>query len=75
MEPWQGKNKFTDRTGKAFFVPKQEIADNNYDLPSTATRKSSTRKSNTSPQGHHRPPQKLEAEIAKDLADLEAMLG
>ncbi|MGE3777061.1 MAG: N-6 DNA methylase [Pirellulaceae bacterium] len=68
--------KDTDRTAKAFFVPKKEIADNDYDLSLNRY------KEIVHEEVKYDPPmvilarlKKLEAEIAKDLRELEAMLG
>lgn len=72
----KGKSKFTDRTAKAFFVPKADIAANNYDLSLNRY------KEVVHEEVEYEPPKviiarlkKLEAEIARDLAELEAMLG
>lgn len=68
--------KDTDRTAKAFFVPKAEIADNGYDLSIGRY------KEIVQDEVQYDPPKKilgrlkkLEAEIGKDLDELEAMLG
>lgn len=68
--------KDTDRTAKAFFVPKKEIADNSYDLSINRY------KEIVYEEVEYDPPKvilgrlkELEAEIAKDLDELEAMLG
>lgn len=75
---WAKRNpkKDTDRTDKAFFVPKREIADNDYDLSLNRY------KEIVHEEVKYDPPKvilarlkKLEAEIAKDLKELEAMLG
>jgi type I restriction enzyme M protein len=74
---WAKRNpsKDTDRTDKAFFVSKAEITQNNFDLSV------SRYKQIVHEEVEHDPPQrilkrlkKLEAEIAADLEDLEAML-
>ena len=68
--------KDTDRKAKAFFVPKSEIGENDYDLSL------SRYKEIVHPEIEYDPPQvilgrlkSLEKEIAEDLAELEAMLG
>ena len=75
---WANRNpkKDTDRTDKAFFVPKSEIAENDYDLSINRY------KEIVYEEVQYDPPKviiarlkKLEAEIAKDLEELEAMLG
>ena len=75
---WAKRNpkKDTDRTAKAFFVPKQEIADNDYDLSINRY------KEIVHEEVKYDPPKtilkrlkKMEAEIASDLEELEAMLG
>ena len=75
---WAKRNpkKDTDRTARAFFVPKSEIADNGYDLSLNRY------KEIVHEEVHYDPPKKilarlkkLEAEIATDLEELEAMLG
>lgn len=75
---WAKRNakKDTDRTAKAFFVPKKEIADNGYDLSINRY------KEIVHEEVKYDPPKKIlkrlkkmEAEIAKDLDELEAMLG
>lgn len=70
------KKQFADRRGQAFFVPKKEIAEQNYDLSLNRY------KEVVHEEVEYDPPKtiikrlkKLEAEIAKDLAELEAMLG
>jgi len=67
---------FTDRTAKAFVVPKSEIADNKYDLSLNRY------KEIVHEEVKYDPPKKilarlkkLETEIARDLEELEAMLG
>jgi type I restriction enzyme M protein len=75
---WAKRNpkKDTDRTAKAFFVPKREIADNGYDLSINRY------KEIVHEEIKYDPPKtilkrlkKMEAEIAKDLEELETMLG
>ena len=75
---WGKRNpkKDTVRTDKAFFVPKAEIAENRYDLSINRY------KEIVDEEVQYDPPKKilgrlkkLEAEIAKDLEELEAMLG
>ncbi len=75
---WAKRNpkKDTDRTDKAFFVPKSEIVENNYDLSINRY------KEIVYEEVEYDPPKviigrlkKLEAEIATDLEELEAMLG
>lgn len=75
---WAKRNpkKDTDRTAKAFFVPKQEIAGNGYDLSINRY------KEIVHEEVKYDPPKrilkrlkKMEADIAKDLEELEAMLG
>ena len=75
---WAKRNpkKDTDRTAKAFFVPKQEIAAGAYDLSINRY------KEIIHEEVKYDPPKtilkrlkKMEAEIAKDLDELEAMLG
>jgi len=68
--------KDTDRTAKAFFVPVQEIKDNKYDL--SINRYKETRYEDV----EYEPPKviikklrALEQEIARDLDELEGMLG
>lgn len=74
---WTKRNpkKDADRTAKAFFVPKAEIADNGYDLSINRY------KEMVHEEVEYDPPKmilkrlkKMEAEIAKDLEELEAML-
>jgi type I restriction enzyme M protein len=73
-----GKNnkQFAERTAKAFYVPKDEIAANGYDLSLNRY------KEIVYVEVEYDPPKKiigrlreLEAAIAKDLDELEAMLG
>ena len=68
--------KDTDRTDKAFFVPKKEIEENKYDLSINRY------KEIVHEEVEYDPPKtilkrlkKMESEIAKDLEELEAMLG
>jgi type I restriction enzyme M protein len=77
IERWKKRSakKDTDRTAKQFMVPIKEIEDKEYDL-SINWYKEAKHEEVT-----HDPPKKiiarlraLEAEIAKDLSDLEAML-
>ena len=73
-----GKNKrqFTDRKGQAFYVPKKEIAEQNYDLSLNRYKEVVHEEIE-----HDRPKEiigrlkKLESELAKELEELEAMLG
>lgn len=74
---WAKRNpkKDTDRKDKAFFVPKAEIAENKYDLSLNRY------KEVVHEEVKYDPPKKiltrlkkLEAEIASDLEELEAML-
>ncbi len=75
---WAKRNpkKDTDRKGKAFFVPKAEIAENKYDL-SLNRYKEVVHEEVTYdlPKKILARLKKLEAEIASDLHELEAMLG
>lgn len=75
---WAKRNpkKDTDRKDRAFFVPKAEIAENKYDLSLNRY------KEIVHEEVKYDPPKKilgrlkkLEAEIAQDLEELEAMLG
>ncbi len=77
-ERWAKRNpkKDTDRTAKAFFVPKQEIIDNGYDLSLNRY------KEVVHEEAKYDPPKKIlarlkkrEVEIAHDLDELEVMLG
>ena len=72
----KSNKKFADRTAKAFFVPKSEIKKNKYDLSINRY------KEIVYEEVEYDPPKvilkrlkKMEAEIAKDLEELEAMLG
>jgi len=72
-----GKTKgMEDRTAKAFFVPKQEIVDNKYDLSINRYREIKYEEVNYDPPkkilGKLR---KLEDEIMTELDELERMLG
>lgn len=66
----------TDRTAKAFFVPVEEIRDNGYDLAINRYREIAYE-----PVEYEKPAvilarlRKLEQEIAKDLDEIEGMLG
>lgn len=69
-------NKDTDRTARAFFVPKSEIAENNYELSVNRY------KEVVHEEVEYDPPKtilkrlkKRTAEVASDLQELEAMLG
>jgi|LSQX01.3.fsa_nt_gb type I restriction enzyme M protein len=75
---WTGRNpkKDTDRTSKAFFVPKKDIAENKYDLSINRY------KEIVHDEVEYDPPKtilkrlkKMETAIASDLDELEAMLG
>ena len=70
-----GKQHFGDRTAKAFFVPRADIAAQDYDLSIGRYRE------HTYEEARYDPPAKiigrlkgLEAEVAEDLDKLEAML-
>lgn len=69
------KTAFEDRTAKAFYVPKDEIAENGYDLSLNRYKKIVYEEVEYDPPkviiGRLR---ELEAEIATDLNELEAML-
>ncbi len=74
---WQKRNpkKDTDRTAKHFMVPVKEIEDKDFDLSINRYKEAKHE------EVKHEPPKKiiarlraLEAEIAKDLGELEAML-
>ncbi len=72
----KGKKHFKDRTANAFFVPKKEIEDNAFDLSINRY------KEIVHEEVKYDPPKviigrlkKLEKEIAKDLKELEAMIG
>ena len=71
-----GKKQFKDRTAKAFFVPKSAIEENDFDLSINRY------KEIVHEEGQFDSPmvilgrlKKLEAEIAADLIELEALLG
>ncbi len=71
----KGRKKFSDRTAEAFFVPKSELADNDYDLSL------SRYKEIVHEEEEYDPPiviigrlKKLEEEIASDLNELEEMI-
>ena len=77
LKQWATRNpkKDTDRTEKAFFVSKQEIADNGYDLSLNRYKEIIHKESK------YDPPKKilarltkLKTEIATDLEELEVML-
>jgi type I restriction enzyme M protein len=74
---WAKRNpkKDTDRTAKAFFVPKQEIADNGYDL-SISRYKETVHEEVVYelPETTLKRLRKMEADIASDLEELEAIL-
>jgi type I restriction enzyme M protein len=75
---WAKRNpkKDTDRKDKAFFVPKAEIAENKYDLSLNRYKEIVHEEVKyDSPKKILARLEKLEAEIANDLAELEAMLG
>lgn len=72
----KGKKHFTDRTGKAFFVPKSDIVSNDYDLSLNRYKEIVHEEvQHESPKKILARLKKLEAEIAKDLEELERMLG
>ena len=77
LQRWRERDveKDIDRTAKAFFVPVQEIVENEYDLSINRYREVAYE------EVEYDPPQTilerlndLEAEIAKDLAELEGLL-
>jgi type I restriction enzyme M protein len=71
-----GKRYFEDRKSKAFFVPKSEIAANGYDLSINRYKEIVHEEEQyDSPKVIIGRLKKLEAEIASDLEELEAMLG
>ena len=71
-----GKKHFKDRKAKAFFVPKSEIAENGYDLSINRYKEIVHEEEKyDSPKVIIGRLKELEAEIASDLEDLEAMLG
>jgi type I restriction enzyme M protein len=74
--PGVSRGSFSDRKDKAFFVPKAESAENKYDLSLNRY------KEIVHEEVKYDPPKKilarlktLEAEIARDLEEMEAMLG
>lgn len=78
MTRWRERDpaKDTDRTAKAFFVPADNIRTNKFDLSI------SRYKEVVYEEEEYDPPQKiltrmkdLHADIAKDMAELEGMLG
>ncbi len=78
LKRWKEKDpgKDTDRTGKAFFVPKQEIVDNGYDLSINRY------KQVVHEEVEYDPPKvilarlrELEKEIEQELDELEKMVG
>jgi len=72
----RGKKHFSDRTGKAFFVPKQEIIENDYDLSLNRYQEIVHEEVKyDSPKTILKRLKRLETEIANDLEELEAMLG
>lgn len=71
-----GKKHFRDRTGQAFFVPKSEIEENAFDLSINRYKEVVHEEEEyDSPKVIIERLKKLEAEIASDLEELEAMLG
>jgi type I restriction enzyme M protein len=75
---WKARDpaKDTDRTGKAFFVPADDIRAQKYDLSLSRYRET------VHEEEEYDPPQEilarmkaLHAEIAQDMAELEEMLG
>lgn len=72
----KGRRCFEDRAAKAFYVPHDEIAANGYDLSLNRYRKIVHEELNyTPPKKILEHLRRLEAEIAKSLEELEAMLG
>jgi type I restriction enzyme M protein len=74
---WAKRNpkKDTDRKEKAFFVPKAEIIEQNYDLSISRYKEIVHEEVNYDPpKTILKQLKKLETEIASDLEDLEAML-
>ncbi len=78
IKRWKKKNpkKNTDRKGKAFFVPVQDIRENKYDLSINRY------KETVYEEEEYDPPKKilakmkdLEKEIMQDMVELEEMLG
>ncbi|MDZ7620439.1 MAG: class I SAM-dependent DNA methyltransferase [Patescibacteria group bacterium] len=74
---WAKRNpkKDTDRTAKAFFVSKQEIAENAYDLSINRYKEIIHEEVKYDPPKTILKRLKMEAETAKDLDELGAMLG
>ncbi|MBU6172402.1 MAG: type I restriction-modification system subunit M [Planctomycetes bacterium] len=71
-----GKKHFKDRAAKAFFVPKSEIEENAFDLSINRYKEIVHEEEQyDSPKVILGRLKKLEAEIASDLLELEAMLG
>jgi type I restriction enzyme M protein len=78
IERWKNRapKKDTDRTGKAFFVPAQEIRENKYDLSINRYKEIVYEE-----EGYDPPMEimarmkKLETEILTDMYELERMLG
>lgn len=71
-----GKKHFKDRTANAFFVPKPEIEENSFDLSISRYKEIVHEEEQyDSPKVILGRLKKLEAEIATDLEELEAMLG
>ena len=75
---WAKRNRKQDTDGKdkAFFVPKVEIAENKYDLSINRYKETVHEEVKYDPpRAIMKQLKKLEAEIAVDLEELEAMLG
>ncbi len=71
-----GKKHFKDRSAKAFFVPKSEIEENAFDLSINRYKQVIHEEEQyDSPKVIIGRLKKLEADIASDLEELEAMLG
>jgi type I restriction enzyme M protein len=71
-----GKKHFKDRTEKAFFVPKAAFEDNDFDLSINRYREIIHKEEQYDPpKSILKRLKNLEAEIASDLVELEAMLG
>ncbi len=77
IKRWRGREsgKDTDRTAKAFFVPVEEIRENKYDLSINRYKETAYE------EAQYDPPLEIlkrlrdsEAEITRDLDDIEAML-
>lgn len=78
LQRWQNRDleKDSDRTGKAFFVPKDEIKDNNYDLSINRYKEIEYEEVEYEPpKAILRKLQDLEKEIQEDLNILEKMLS